>query len=64
MTFEEKEFKIAQKLSRGTRRHIGIPCDDAQEITDSLERIKHIQNCKICQEMYKRFEDRYNIKGD
>lgn len=41
-----------------TRKHIGIPCDTAQDIDDLKERLQHIANCGECKRMYKDLEEK------
>ena len=44
-TFEELELRVA---SGHGRRHIGWPCDEAQDLPLGDERIEHIENCEEC----------------
>jgi len=53
ISFEEHERQIAQKYYG--RRHIGFPCDDAQDMPID-DRPKHIKNCPACQELIKKID--------
>lgn len=52
-TFEEYEREIAQKYYG--RRHIGFPCDVAQDMPID-DRPQHIKNCPDCQELIKKLD--------
>lgn len=52
-TFEEHERKIAAQYGR---KHIGFPCDVAQDLPLS-ERPKHIKSCAECQRLLKKLDD-------
>lgn len=52
-TFEEYEREIAQKYYG--RRHIGFPCDVAQDIPID-DRPRHIKNCPDCQELIRKLD--------
>jgi len=58
LNFKEKEYAVAQRLSRGTRKHVGVPCDIAQDIEDLELRLKHINGCEECKKLYTELEDR------
>jgi hypothetical protein len=51
--FEEYERQIAQKYYG--RRHIGYPCDIAQDLPID-DRPQHIKNCPECQELIKKYD--------
>ena len=52
MTFDEWERKVASEYGR---RHIGYPCDVAQDMPID-DRPRHIKNCPECQELIKKLD--------
>lgn len=52
-TFEEWEREVAQK--HYGRRHIGFPCDIAQDMPID-DRPQHIKSCPDCQELIKKLD--------
>jgi hypothetical protein len=52
-TFEEYKCEIAQKYYG--RRHIGFPCDVAQDMPID-DRPCHIETCPDCQELIKKLD--------
>ena len=50
--FKELEKRIAQEYGR---RHIGYPCDVAQDMLID-DRPQHIKNCPECQELIKKLD--------
>ena len=57
-TFEELERKIASEYGR---RHIGYPCDVAQDMPID-DRPKHIKSCPDCQELIKKLDEKVKKK--
>ena len=51
-TFEEWEREVAKSYGR---RHIGYPCDIAQDLPID-DRPQHIKNCPECQELIKKLD--------
>ncbi len=51
-TFEE----LLKRVAGQGRRHIGYPCDDAQDIPID-ERPEHIKNCSECKKLLERLEE-------
>lgn len=60
-TFEELEKRVASKYGR---RHIGYPCDIAQDMPID-DRHEHIKNCDECKRLEKELNETvgYNSKG-
>jgi len=56
-TFEELEKRIAKK----GRRHIGYPCDIAQDMPRE-QRINHIKNCQDCEKLLEDLEKKVGIR--
>ena len=50
--FEELEKRVASEYGR---RHIGFPCDVAQEMPID-DRPKHVKSCPDCQEIIKKMD--------
>lgn len=53
LTFEEFEHKIASEYGR---KHIGFPCDKAQDMPID-DRPEHIKNCEECKKLIKKYDD-------
>lgn len=52
LTFEERERKVASEYGR---RHIGFPCDIAQDMPID-DRPAHIEDCPECKELIKKYD--------
>ena len=53
-TFEELEKYVASQYGR---RHIGYPCDDAQDLP-LIDRPRHIKDCSECKRLLQEFEQK------
>ncbi len=51
--------KVAAKYGR---RHIGWPCDDAQDIPIGEERSKHIKYCSECERLMEELEKKVGLR--
>jgi hypothetical protein len=57
-TFDELERRVASQYGR---RHIGWPCDDAQDLHID-DRPQHIKNCKECERLMIELEKKVGIR--
>lgn len=57
LTFEDMEKRAASKYGR---RHLGYPCDEAQDIKlsegYSLRFYEHLKNCKECKMLFEKLD--------
>ena len=56
----ELQTLIQQIASEHNRRHIGWPCDIAQDFPIGEQRSLHIEHCDDCKRLLEEFERRIN----